>query len=116
MDNPSRAVQFWSVLTLAARNRQLLTYTIMQELTGIPKFGQGAILELLVCYCKAKNFPKLTVILVGEEDGLPQDKLEQSTDVCRMQAEVFGFSWRDKKAPMPEDFKTLTKRATGIAG
>ena len=40
-----RAAQIWSVLALAARNRQVLTYPIVSKLIGVPYAGLGQLLE-----------------------------------------------------------------------
>ncbi len=105
MTNPQRAAQYWPVLVLAARNRQLLTYGMMHDLTGMAMNGQGPILGLIVKYCKAHNLPKLTTIVVREETGLPADEVDEPREVCRKQAQVFAYPWRDGKAPSAEDFE-----------
>jgi len=99
-----RAAQFWPVLVLAARNRQILTYEIMGKATGMATFGQSGILSLIVAYCESRKFPKLTTILVGE-DGLPADKIDDPGTLCIKQEEVFAFDWLGQKAPSPDDFK-----------
>ena len=45
MKNPERATQVWSVLALAATNRQLLTYEQVGSLTGIAQVGLGEFLH-----------------------------------------------------------------------
>jgi hypothetical protein len=64
MTNQQRAVQLWSVLALAARNQQLLSYTVVERLVGVPQYGLAPILGAIYAYCKRENFPPLSVIVV----------------------------------------------------
>ena len=105
MDKYQRAAQFWSVLAYAARNRQLPTYKMMEELTGIPKHGQGPILDVLVAYCDINKLPKLTTLLIAEDDGLPQDGSEDAATVSRHQTQVFSYDWLKRCAPTVEQLK-----------
>lgn len=63
MTRGERAAQFWSFLVLAARTQQLLSYGLMERLTGIPKQAVGQILGPLQEYCKRNDFPPLTCLL-----------------------------------------------------
>jgi hypothetical protein len=106
MTNSQRAAQFWAVLVVAAHNRQILTYGMMEKATRIPRYGQAAILSLIVAYCGSQGFPKLTTILVGDADGLPADEVDDAATVCAKQAKVFAFDWLEHRAPSPQDFET----------
>jgi hypothetical protein len=108
MNNSQRASQFWAVLVLAARNRQVLTYGMMEKATGIPRFGQATILALIVAYCDSRRFPKLTTILVGDTDGLPADGVDDPATVCAEHARVFAFDWLKERAPSPQGFETMS--------
>jgi hypothetical protein len=107
VNNFQRAIQFWAVLVLAAKNRRLLSYGMMEKATGIPRYGQAAILGLIVGYCGSKSFPKLTSILVRETDGIPADGVDDPATVCAKHAEVFAFDWLEQKAPMPQEFEAF---------
>ena len=45
MKKHEKAAQIWSVLSLAARNRQVLTYDILGSLIGVPRFSVARLLE-----------------------------------------------------------------------
>jgi hypothetical protein len=103
MNKYQQAAQVWAVLVLAARNRQLLTYSTLEQATGIQKRHQGPILGLIVAYCKARHWPKLTSIVVAKT-GLPADKTDKPTVVPKKQIQVFEFNWLKRKAPSPQKF------------
>jgi len=107
MRNPERAAQFWSVLVMAARNQQILTYKVMEKLTGIPQWGQAEILGLVGAYCEKKHYPKLTSIVVSEESGLPMPKMGITDPVGLLteHTKVFVFPWFDKETPSTKDFE-----------
>jgi hypothetical protein len=65
------ALQIWSVLVLAARNQQILSYGLMHSITGVHASLQAPILGRIEHYCEVKGFPKLTAILVNQKDGVP---------------------------------------------
>ena len=48
-----RAAQIWSVLVLAARNRQILTYGLLGKIIGAPPAALGKWLEPIQAYCLA---------------------------------------------------------------
>ena len=66
-----RATQIWSVLALAARNRQILTYTMLEQLTGLARVGLGQSLEPIQSYCLLRQLPPLTILVVQEATGIP---------------------------------------------
>src|ERR1700722_3258601 len=113
LDKYQRAVQLWSLLVLAARNQQLLSYTTVERLTGIPKVAVGGMLGTISHYCKDRNLPWLTALVVGEESGLPGEGLLESAkqeygddvDFFAMQSRVFVYDWFKEPAPKTEDFK-----------
>jgi hypothetical protein len=57
MKIPERAAQAWSVLALAAHNRQTLTYEMLGKLTGMHPAGLGVVLEPIQSYCLLNNLP-----------------------------------------------------------
>jgi hypothetical protein len=42
MTTNERAAQIWSILALASRNRQVLTYNLVAKLTGVARVGLGS--------------------------------------------------------------------------
>jgi hypothetical protein len=43
-----RAAQIWSILALASKNRQVLTYDILSRLIGVPRPGLGYRVRVLL--------------------------------------------------------------------
>ena len=71
MSRTQRAMQLWSVLVLAARNQQVLSYSMVEKLTGLPKWTQADFLGVVAAYRIVNKLPPLTVLVVNEETGLP---------------------------------------------
>lgn len=106
MTNEQRALQFWSVLVLAARSQQLLSYKSMEKLTGIPKQGVGRVLAPIQAYCKRNKLPPLTALVINEDEGLPGLGFTGATEgnVFAAQSRVFVFDWFAEKVPTPDEF------------
>jgi hypothetical protein len=109
MKIPERAVQFWSILALAARNRQILSYDIVSKLSGVPRPGLGQLLEPIQSYCLLKKLPPLTILVVKEDSGLPGTGFIAAQDIPKKQMEVFDFDWLKHGAPSSEDFENAVK-------
>ena len=105
MRKNERALQLWSVLVIAARHQEILSYTSIQKLTGIPARAIGPYLNLVYNYCDSKGWPPLVVLAVNERDGRPGTQYWKGEDLDALQARVFVFDWFKSKAPAPEDFK-----------
>ena len=71
-----RSQQLWSVLVLAAKNRQTLTYTMVSDATGLHRPGVGDALFPIQFYCEQKGLPALTALVVKEVNGIPGEGLE----------------------------------------
>ena len=99
-----RAAQMWPVLALAARNRQVLTYSMMNQLTGMATQGVGQMLEPIQSYCLLHKLPPLTALVVNDSTGLPGIGFIAAADVPRALLEVFRYDWLGHGAPTPEDF------------
>ena len=94
MTIPQRAAQIWPVLTLAARNRQVLTYPILAKLIGVPQHGLTQLLGPIQAYCLAHDLPALTALVVGSDTGLPGAGFAGApADVPAEQAKVFATDW-----------------------
>lgn len=83
MKAADRAAQVWAVLALAASNRQILTYHIVAQCTGIAPQGLGQILEYIQSYCLTNNLPALTSIVVLKNSGVPSFGFTAAEDVPR---------------------------------
>jgi|ERR1017187_1414865 hypothetical protein len=105
MKNNERALQLWSVLVLAARHHEILSYHMIEKLTGIPKHAMGSYLDLVYNYCDSKEWPPLVILAVNERDGRPGTTFWQGKDIDALQARVFVFDWLKHKPPTPQDFK-----------
>jgi hypothetical protein len=113
MNRSQRALQLWSWLVFAARNQQILSYSTVEHLTGIPKVGVGALLGTISHYCKNRKLPWLTSLVVNEETGLPGEGLMESArkeygdklDFHGIQSRVFVYDWFKMAVPSTEDFE-----------
>ena len=106
MTQHERAVQLWPILVLAATSQQILSYTMIEQLTGLDRRGVGDCLGPIQAYCKRHDLPPLTSIVVKQETGLPGIGFTAATaaDVLPAQAKVFVFNWLSRKPPKAEDF------------
>jgi hypothetical protein len=104
-----RAWQAWPVLTLAARNRQILTYEILGRLTGMHAPGLGQVLEHVQSYCLLHKLPPLSALVVNKGTGLPSPGFVATTDVPRAFIEIFEYDWLAKPCPSPEQLAEATR-------
>ena len=102
MRTHERAAQIWSVLALAARNRQVLSYGLVSKLIGVPQAGLGQLLEPIQSYCLLHNLPPLTILVVSEQTGMPGAGFIAANDIPSTQQQVFAFDWLGHGAPQPE--------------
>lgn len=107
MTNFERAAQLWSVLALAARNQEILSYRLVEQLTGVPRVGVGKPLSPIQSYCKQEKLPPLTSIVVLEETGLPGVGFTGADlkDIVGAQARVFVFDWLGHGAPTVKELE-----------
>jgi len=75
MNNEQRSIQIWSILVMAATNKQILTYEIIKALTGLHLPAIGRALFPIQYYCESKSLPRLTVLVVRKNTGMPGDGL-----------------------------------------
>ncbi|MBZ0315262.1 MAG: hypothetical protein K8L91_02505 [Anaerolineae bacterium] len=108
-NRPNRALQAWLILIGRARNRQTLTYTMLDELMG---FGApralGPVLDYLWKYCKINNLPPLTVLVVNKTTGTPSSGMGDFN--FAEQEAVFDFDWYSIFPPTPEELDTAAKQ------
>jgi hypothetical protein len=105
MTKHDRAAQFWFLLVFAARTQHVISYDLMERLTGIPRQGVGDFLGPIQEYCKRNGLPPLTLLVVNEKTGLPSEGFTGAKDIFGAQARVFVYDWLGHRAPPPEDFK-----------
>ncbi len=104
MNQNERAAQIWSVLALAARNRQVLTYEMIESLTGVFRVGLANCLNPIQAYCLRQNIAPLTVLVVSSNSGLPGEGFTAATDIPAAQQSVFSYDWLQHGCPSPDDF------------
>jgi hypothetical protein len=105
MTKPDRAAQFWSLLVFAAHTQNILSYDLIERLTGIPRRAVGDFLGPIQEYCKRNDLPPLTSLVVSEKTGLPSEGFTEATDIVGAQARTFVYDWLGRKAPSPGDFR-----------
>jgi hypothetical protein len=112
-----RAAQIWSILALAAHNRQVLTYEMVARLTGVARVGLGRCLEPIQSYCLVKGLSPLTILVVSEKTGMPGVGFVAAQDIPRAQQEVFNYAWLAHGGPSPEGFEAAVRErpSNGIA-
>ena len=111
MNREQRAAQLWSLLGLAATNRQILTYELVGKLTGFMTAGLGEMLSPIQQYCIEKKLPPLTAIVVAKQSGLPSVGFTAATDVPAAQMRVFEHHWTATQAPNEEQLADAYTRA-----
>jgi len=107
MTRYERAAQLWSILALAAKNRQILTYDIVAKLSGVPRPAIGGFLEPIQTFCMKKNLPPLTILVVSEDTGLPSPGFIAAADIPRTQQTVFAYDWLGFGAPAPDNIESV---------
>jgi hypothetical protein len=109
MTTNERAAQIWSVLALAAHNRQVLTYEMLARLTGIARVGLGKCLEPIQSYCLVNDLSPLTILVVSEKSGMPGVGFIAAQDIPRAQQGVFSYDWLAHGGPPPESFEAAVR-------
>ena len=109
MTTNERASQIWSILALASRNRQVLTYNLVAKLTGVARVGLGQCLEPIQSYCLLKDLQPLTILVVSEKSGMPGVGFIAAQDIPRTQQQVFSFDWVAHGCPSPEQFERAVR-------
>jgi hypothetical protein len=104
-----RASQIWSILTLAARYRQALSYGLLGKAIGVLPHHLGEYLEPIQSFCLIHGLPPLSVLVVQEATGVPGPGFSASRDIPRSQAEVFLRQWLELRVPKPEDLEEAVR-------
>ena len=93
MTREERSQQLWSILVLSAMNRQILTYDIVAQVTGLVRPSIGDFLRPIQQYCTDEGLPPLTSLVVSIKTGLPGDGFIAAEDVPHAQMQVFMKDW-----------------------
>ncbi len=108
-----RGAQVWSVLALAARNRQILTYDLLSKLIGVPPQGLANGLDQVQRYCMQKDLPPLTILVVNKDTGRPGEGFVAVQDIPKNQVKVFEYDWVTHGAPSPDELAAAVSEARG---
>lgn len=111
MTRAERAQQLWSLLALAAANRQILTYDMVARLTGVVRPSVGDFLRPIQQYCTEQQLPPLTALVVSDQTGLPGDGFIAAADIPAAQMRVFQQRWQELAAPTSEQLEAAYSRA-----
>ena len=99
MTNPQRALQLWSLLTLAAMTRTILTYEEVAKLTGLPQ-NSGSTLGHLYFYCAKHDLPLLSALVVQKDTGRPHPHGPyESMDIPAEHRRCFAHDWLNTAVP-----------------
>jgi uncharacterized protein involved in copper resistance len=107
MKRSERAMQIWQILISAAHNRQVLTYKIVGELTGMGSGTQVQTLGIIMRYCKSKRLPPLTSLVVNKATGKPGEGLTTVVKLDRDREMVFGYNWFARQPVTIVDFEIV---------
>lgn len=111
MKREERAQQLWSILVLAAKNRQVFTYEIVAQACGVPPPSIGEFLRPIQQYCSEKDLPPLTSIVVNKNTGLPGEGFIAAENVPIAQIQTFSIDWLSQPAPSAEQLADSYSRA-----
>lgn len=105
MTTYERSLQIYQILIAAAHNRQTLTYDMLSKLVGVPRQGLANHLDNIVRFCKARDLPALTVLVVRKRIGKPSHGFQAEDDIDAAREKVYDFGkWYGLKPPAAEDF------------
>jgi alkylated DNA nucleotide flippase Atl1 len=114
MSNPQRALQVWSLLSLAALTRTILTYEEVAQLTGLPN-NSGNVLGYLYHYCRQRNLPLLPSLVVDKYTGRPSAPIYADVEISDEHRRCFRHDWLSTPIPTIEDLETAHERRHAMA-
>lgn len=116
MTNAQRAMQFWCVLVLAARTQQVLSYEMMEKMTGLPRFAMSRPLGKVLAYCQQNELPLLTSIVLEQSTGKPADPSFNvpAFDLAAEHRRVFIFDWLRNGSPTLTDFEDAAEELEAV--
>ena len=113
MTREQRAQQLWSILVLAARIRQVLTYEMLSQACGVPPPSIGDFLRPIQQLCTERGWPPLTSIVVGSTTGVPGDGFIAAANTPLAHIQTFNKDWLLEQAPSAEQLADAYTRAPG---
>lgn len=106
MRSALHAERIWLMLAFAAKNRQLLSYRLVAQATGLPMQGVGHCLGPIQRYCARHKLPLLNVLVVSEKTGLPgRGYVGTPGEVPKAQAKAFKFDWIGHGVPSQAELR-----------
>ena len=104
-----RALQIWSLLVCAAKDRRTYTYEDLASALGMG----GAPVVVAQClspimhYCRRRRLPPLTVLVVQKGAGRPGPGLTtvEEGNLDRDRERVFTYRWFQLEPPETSDFE-----------
>ena len=113
MTRYQRALQIWSLLVCAARDRRTYTYGDLAHALGMG--GAGVMAQFLgpvMYYCREQQLPPLTVLVVNQDTGRPGAGLTALENVDRDRERVFAHDWFQTEPPETGDFEEATRASS----
>jgi hypothetical protein len=100
-------MQFWSVLVLAARTQQFLSYEMLEQMTNLPARAQSKVLGTIWTHCQEEGLPVLTSIVLAKDTGRPADAVLNAAlpDLEAEQRRVFIYDWLTRGCPTLEELE-----------
>lgn len=113
MRREQRSLQVWSLLVCAARDRRTYTYGGIATALGMAPQAAIAVPNFLgpiMHYCRQRELPPLTVLVVNHETGAPGEGLTTIEDVNRDREWVFANNWFELEPPESGNFREAWDR------
>jgi alkylated DNA nucleotide flippase Atl1 len=113
MTRYQRALQIWSLLVCAAKDRRTYTYGDLADTLGMG--GAGVMAQFLgpvMHYCQEHQLPPLTVLVVNRDTGQPGSGLTALENVDRDRERVFAHDWFQMEPPETDDFEEATRASS----
>ena len=115
MTKYQRALQIWSLLVCAARERRTYRYGGIADVLGIGGAGViGQMLGPIMYYCQDNGLPPLTVLVVNKDTGLPGEGLTTLEEVNKDREKVFDHDWFSFPPPQVEELEDATVRLGSV--
>jgi hypothetical protein len=105
MTKYDRSAQMWPLLVWSAHHQKILSYSIVEKLTGIPRMAVGEFLGPVYAYCEQQGYPPLTSLVVSKTTGEWVTEFEETAKLFAAHSRVFVFDWLAQDTPSSDDFK-----------
>ena len=118
-DQYTTALEIWDVLTKRAIDRETLTFNGLADIIFGKKKG-GAVnasLEVVGVFCKERELPHLTVLVVRQGQQKPGKSFLGDWDRVDDERErVFACDWHWSIRPTPDQLKQVFDKKKGRGG